>query len=134
MNLRRFHVIAFLVGFAGAAAYDVFGGTIQELSPFPTGVGPQPNAYANGVTVGSDGGLYGTTANGGSGSGNVFRFTSSGGFVNLTNFPDPGAYSSQAPLAQGTDGAFYGTTTFGGAAGNGTVFRVTTNGTLTTVA
>ncbi len=36
-------------------------------------------------------------------------------------------------LVQGTDGSFYGTTEYGGTNGDGTVFRITTNGTLTTL-
>jgi len=37
------------------------------------------------------------------------------------------------PLVQGTDGNFYGTTSSGGAYGNGTVFKITPRGTLTTL-
>jgi uncharacterized repeat protein (TIGR03803 family) len=35
------------------------------------------------------------------------------------------------PLVQAGDGNFYGTTAYGGQYGNGTVFRMTTNGTVT---
>jgi len=42
-----------------------------------------------------------------------------------------GAGPVYGPLAQGTDGNFYGTTSSGGANGNGTVFRLTPSGTLT---
>src|SRR5882762_6219100 len=38
-----------------------------------------------------------------------------------------------ATLIEGPDGNFYGTTTRGGPAGNGTVFRVTRSGVLTTI-
>jgi uncharacterized repeat protein (TIGR03803 family) len=38
-----------------------------------------------------------------------------------------------SPLAQGADGNFYGTTVEGGTEGDGTVFKVTTNGALTTL-
>ena len=38
-----------------------------------------------------------------------------------------------AGLTLGTDGDFYGTTEYGGSTGHGTVFKVTTNGTLTTL-
>src|ERR1039457_7178119 len=38
-----------------------------------------------------------------------------------------------SPLAQGKDGNFYGTTIEGGSSGVGTVFKVTTNGSLTTL-
>src|SRR5437870_1214379 len=39
-----------------------------------------------------------------------------------------------APLVQGSDGAFYGTTRFGGNWDAGTVFRMTTNGSISTIA
>src|SRR5690349_6521161 len=45
----------------------------------------------------------------------------------FTNFPA----HPRANLLQGADGNFYGTTSQGGSRGDGTVFRVTTNGTLT---
>ena len=38
-----------------------------------------------------------------------------------------------AGLVQATDGNFYGTTPYGGAIGNGTVFKITPGGTLTTL-
>jgi uncharacterized repeat protein (TIGR03803 family) len=43
-----------------------------------------------------------------------------------------GAYPYEA-LAEGTDGSFYGTTTLGGANGDGTVFKITPAGALTTL-
>jgi uncharacterized repeat protein (TIGR03803 family) len=49
----------------------------------------------------------------------------------------PKGANPQAGLVQGSDGNFYGTTAFGGTNGtfgnNGTVFKITTNGTLTTL-
>src|SRR6266404_9329051 len=39
----------------------------------------------------------------------------------------------EAGLIQGTDGYLYGTTLLGGNSGNGTVFRIDTNGNLTTL-
>ena len=44
---------------------------------------------------------------------------------------DGGAPS--AALVQGADGNFYGTTSYGGTSGNGTLFRLTTNGLLATL-
>ena len=49
-----------------------------------------------------------------------FDYTSTGGYP-------------AAGLVRGTDGNFYGTTEFGGTNDSGTVFSVTTNGTLTTL-
>jgi uncharacterized repeat protein (TIGR03803 family) len=85
-----------------------------------------------GVTVGSDGSLYGTTAAGGSaGLGTVFKLNpDGGGFTSLYNFLSSGAdgRSPQTPLIEGSDGALYGTTTFGGGAGAGTVFKLEKSG------
>ena len=39
----------------------------------------------------------------------------------------------QAGLALGSDGNFYGTTAYGGTYNNGTVFKMTTNGVLTSL-
>src|SRR5262245_44675399 len=39
----------------------------------------------------------------------------------------------QGDLIQATDGNLYGTTQAGGTSGNGTVFKITTGGTLTTL-
>ena len=49
----------------------------------------------------------------------------------LHAFPIGGAYPT-SPLIQASDGTFYGTTTLGGPFGSGTVFKLTTAGTLTT--
>ena len=48
------------------------------------------------------------------------------------NFYETGA-NPLSSLTQGSDGSLYGTTSFGGAHGVGTVFKVTTDGTLTDV-
>ena len=48
----------------------------------------------------------------------------------FTNAPNSGEYPYW-PLVQAADGNFYGTTTYGGIYGGGTVFRLTTNGTVT---
>src|SRR6266436_2185129 len=54
--------------------------------------------------------------------------------MTLANFVGPnGANPLFAPLAQGTDGNLYGTAQAGGAHQQGTVFKVTPAGTLTTI-
>ena len=88
-----------------------------------------------GLVQGSDSNFYGTTSGGGtSGNGTVFRISPSGSLTNLWEFTggSDGA-SPYAGLVQGSDGNFYGTTYGGGANGNGTVFRITPSGTLTTL-
>jgi uncharacterized repeat protein (TIGR03803 family) len=92
----------------------------------------------------TDGNLYGTTATGGSGigcyvdfnCGTVFNITPSGTLATLYSFCaqsgcTDGGYS-WAGLVQGTDGNFYGTTEeYGPNAVGGTVFKITTSGTMT---
>jgi uncharacterized repeat protein (TIGR03803 family) len=94
-------------------------------------------AYPKGTLVlGRDGALYGTTHSGGaSGVGTVFRVTTNGVHTVLASFnTNNGAYPF-AGLVLARDGAFYGTTDSGGTnfPPLGTVFRVTTNGVLTTL-
>jgi uncharacterized repeat protein (TIGR03803 family) len=90
----------------------------------------------------SNGNFYGTTINGGtSGEGTIFELTSTGSFVpNLYSFACsqqnvcPNGRNPYAGLIQGTDGNLYGTTRAGGSSGdNGTVFKITLDGTLTTL-
>jgi uncharacterized repeat protein (TIGR03803 family) len=89
----------------------------------------------------TDGNLYGTTYTGGAncppyGCGTVFEITTAGSlttlysFCSLPNCTD-GIYS-YTPLVQATDSNFYGVTWSGGT-GSGTLFEVTSAGTLTTL-
>lgn len=87
---------------------------------------------------GSDGNFYGTTTGGGEyGNGTVFRLTPGGTLSTLYSFcAQPGCRDGSVPqggLVQATDRNFYGTTAVGGDYGNGTVFRITSEGTLTTL-
>jgi uncharacterized repeat protein (TIGR03803 family) len=62
------------------------------------------------------------------------RISSAQAFNVLTNFNGTnGEGPGYMSLVQGTDGNFYGTTNLGGANSDGTVFRVTTTGKLTTI-
>ncbi|MDB6067011.1 MAG: 3-carboxymuconate cyclase, partial [Pedosphaera sp.] len=81
--------------------------------------------------------LYGTTQNGGAnGVGTVFSYSIGGALTVLYSFD--GAQHGATPessLAFGPDGALYGTTYNGGTntPGYGTIFRITTNGALTSL-
>ena len=88
-----------------------------------------------GVIQADDGHFYGTTSGCGANSyGTVFRMTASGTVTTLHAFAnDTDGRTPMASLIQGTDGDFYGTTLYGGTGGFGTVFRVTSSGTLTTL-
>ena len=87
------------------------------------------------LVQGSDGQLYGTTSAGGTQNlGTVFSLSTNGSFNSLVSFDyTRGAYPSNS-LVQATDGAFYGTAASGGTNGGwGTVFRLTADGTLTSL-
>jgi uncharacterized repeat protein (TIGR03803 family) len=91
-----------------------------------------------GLVQGTDGDFYGTTAIGGAilGQGTVFKISSTGTFTLLHTFIGPEGRSPRAPLIQANDGNFYGTTSAGGTAGfntavKGTIFKITSTGTVT---
>jgi uncharacterized repeat protein (TIGR03803 family) len=83
-----------------------------------------------GLTLGTDGNLYGTNIGGGAtGNGTIFQITPAGTLTTLHSF-DSISYS-QGVLIQSTSGPFYGTTVLGGVFGNctdgcGTVFGLDT--------
>jgi len=90
---------------------------------------------AAGLVQGSDGNFYGTTYFGGANKlGTVFKITPQGTLTTLHSFASAdGADPAYGSLVQGSDGNLYGTTEYGGANSLGTVFRITPQGTLTTL-
>ena len=113
-------------------------GTLTTLHGFR---GPDGNRPVAGLIQATDGNFYGTTLVGGAygafGYGTVFKLTPSGTLTTLYSFcTQPGCadgWNPHAGVIQATDGDFYGTTDGAGAYGDGTVFKITPNGTLTTV-
>ncbi|MEQ1751413.1 MAG: choice-of-anchor tandem repeat GloVer-containing protein, partial [Prosthecobacter sp.] len=91
------------------------------------------------LTLGADGNFYGTTSTGGSGGGfgTLFKVTTAGVLTTLVNFTGTtGDSLGSAPLGalvQAGDGTLYGMTSTGGTGNFGTVFKVTTDGVLTTL-
>jgi uncharacterized repeat protein (TIGR03803 family) len=107
-------------------------GTLTTLYSFAGSGGAFPYG---GLVQGSDGNFYGTTSGGGANNeGTVFKITPSGTLTTLYSFAgsDDGGYPV-AGLVQGSDGNFYGTTVVGGANSDGTVFKITPSGALTTL-
>ncbi|WP_287130212.1 choice-of-anchor tandem repeat GloVer-containing protein [Candidatus Cyanaurora vandensis] len=108
-------------------------GSITTLYSFASGgsAGATPRA---GLTLGSDGNFYGTTADGGTnGSGTVFRITATGVLTSLYSFAGVDGDQPEAELTLDSDGNFYGTTAFGGTTNQGTVFQITPTGSLATL-
>jgi uncharacterized repeat protein (TIGR03803 family) len=108
-------------------------GALTGLFQFNDTKGSSPIAP---VLQGSDGNLYGTTYTGGTyENGTVFKMTTAGSLTTLASFngTNNGA-SPYSGLVEGTDGNYYGTTPGGGIYGGlGTVFKITSTGTLTTL-
>jgi uncharacterized repeat protein (TIGR03803 family) len=110
-------------------------GSLTTLFSFngTNGIGP------NDLILGSDHCFYGTTIGGGDyGSGTIFRVATNGLLTTLASFNFTNGSQPRCPLCLGNDGALYGTTYSGGsyAVGTnycGTVFKVTTNGELTSL-
>jgi uncharacterized repeat protein (TIGR03803 family) len=137
-------------------------GTVFRLTPagrlatsytFCKGGGSCPDGFdPQGLIQGTDGNLYGFSAMGGIqagpffeypelGAGTIFKISGSS-FTTIYRFCAQTSCSDGAtPLAlvQGADGTLYGVTLYGGAGvsgdsyGSGTIFKLTTDGTLTTL-
>jgi uncharacterized repeat protein (TIGR03803 family) len=126
-------------GGSGAYPYEgtVFqltpAGTVKVLHNFTdvTAYSPQ-----SGLTLGTDGNLYGTTAagfnNNNGNAGTIFRISTSGAFKVLHYF-NTGIDGSvpYAPPIQATDGNFYGTTGYGKNGVFGSVYKMTPTGGVT---
>ena len=120
-------------------------GTIFRLTPWlqfsivHAFSGPDGQSPNGSLVQGTDGALWGTTGLGGSPTpgigdrGTVFRMTLSGAFTRVHTFTGADASVPANGLVAGSDGHLYGTTTLGPATNDGTVFRVTTGGVVTTV-
>ena len=82
----------------------------------------------------SDGDFYGTAGGGSAAVGVVFKITPGGTYTVIHNFNGTTDGSNpNSPLIQATDGNLYGVTGSQGTADFGTIYKVTTGGTLTTL-
>jgi len=145
MNRLALFFLSFLA--AGAGALTVHAQTGAAIPIFSFSGGTTNGAAPEGnLVLGPDGSFYGTTQGGGTtnGYGTVFKLTTSGVLTTLVTFNGTNGLNPLAGLTLAPDGNFYGTTEYGGtnfgntnipgALGGGSIFRVTTNGTLTTLA
>jgi uncharacterized repeat protein (TIGR03803 family) len=110
-------------------------GSLTTLHVFDGTDGSQPMST---LIQGTDGNLYGTTPYGAR-YGTVFKITLSGTLTTLHSFSLTDGSYPYCALLRAADGNFYGTTYGGGDTSNcynngcGTVFKITPDGTLTTL-
>jgi uncharacterized repeat protein (TIGR03803 family) len=119
------------------------GGALTTLYSFCSKSGCADGSSPQGQLMqATDGSFYGTTFAGGSGAygagGTIFKITPTGTLTTLYSFCSrkncSDGYNPNTQLVQTTDGNFYGTTLGGGKNGDyGTVFKITSGGTLTTL-
>jgi uncharacterized repeat protein (TIGR03803 family) len=120
----------------GVTSYTLFrSDTNGGFTTIYTFTGGSDGSGPNGLIQASDGNLYGTTKGGGTATnGTVYRATTNGILTTLYSFTGGSDGGSPTPgMIQGSDLNLYGTTSGGGVETNGTVFRMTTNGVLTTL-
>lgn len=115
-------------------------GGLATLVTFKNNNGAYPTA---GLVQGNDGNFYGTTSEGGThgGFGTVFKITSAGALTILYSFDNINGANPYGGLVLDAGGNLYGTTGYGGpytdqdvnGLGYGTIFKIATNGTFTTL-
>ncbi|MFZ0317691.1 MAG: choice-of-anchor tandem repeat GloVer-containing protein [Candidatus Sulfotelmatobacter sp.] len=140
MSRRTFSLVRYLTTtFAAAvvliAAAPAYGQTFTTLVDFNGSNSRNPQAA---LIQGTDGNFYGTAPQGGPDTfGTIFQLTPAGALTTLYSFcllaKCADGEMPSGGLVQGTDGNFYGTTQSGGANDYGTIFKITSTGTLTTL-
>jgi uncharacterized repeat protein (TIGR03803 family) len=137
-----FMALPLLLCLAGSPA--VHAQTLTTLQSFNGTNGAFPNSALvkarHRLVQHSNGNFYGTTPYGGANNyGTVYELTTSGTLTTLYSFCSVGGSACtdgdtpDGALALGSDGNLYGTTFLGGAHNQGTVFKITTSGALTTL-
>jgi len=128
-HMQKVHVALAVIFFSLLPLSSATAQTFTNLHTFVGRDGANPQA---GVII-TNGVLYGTTRNGGTGSpgedGTVFRLSSDGsGFTNLYSFTGgtDGGQIYSSLILWGT--TLFGTSLFGGASNSGCIFSIQTNG------
>jgi uncharacterized repeat protein (TIGR03803 family) len=134
--MRQLHTLLFvLLGVAGTTicTNDALAqNQVTYLGNFTGKTGGHPLSEP---IVGADGNYYGVTpVLAKNDAGSIYRMTSAGDLSTLHLFRGKDGSEPSGRLIQATDGAFYGTTYSGGRKkGCGAVFRITPDGTFTTI-
>jgi uncharacterized repeat protein (TIGR03803 family) len=138
-NLYGTAVAGGTAGYGTVFEISTSGTGFTVLHTFTSGAGDGEEPYAP-MVAGTDGNLYGTTIVGsGTNAGTVYEISETGSFNLLYTFVSgtagnyPNGANPYGPLVQGTNGDFFGTTSGGGANSEGTLFELTTTGSLTTL-
>ena len=115
-------------------AINTNGGEFSVIKDFTTAENgpnspPMRNYWSGGLVL-SGGMLYGSTPKGQPGEfGSLFQLATDGsGFALIKQFTGGDGAQPYAGLAEGSDGALYGTTYIGGSAGLGTIYRLNRDG------
>lgn len=124
-----------VLGYGYGTVFEVASnGTVTVPVVFNGTNGAHPSG---GLVLAKDGNFYGTTTWGGNGLtatfcgyGTIFRLSPDGTFTNIYKFSGGSSDGGfiYAGLAQGQDGYLYGAAFYGGSVGNGTLFKIGTNG------
>lgn len=124
------------------------GGDVATLHSFEGYFGTNGWGQTGGLIEGPDSCFFGTASSGGIkertdnvGMGTIYKISTNGELRTLFSFRGTNGEFPVCPLVLGKDGCFYGTTPYGGPAytngppehGNGTIFKFTTTGVLTTL-
>ena len=120
----------------GTAFKMTAAGVLTTLVEFNKTTAPKGQAPLGSLVRGTDGNFYGLTKWGGTNdAGTAFKMTPAGVLTTLVEFNNtaPNGAFPEGSLVQGTDGNFYGVTGIGGLNNNGTVFKMTPAGVLTTL-
>jgi uncharacterized repeat protein (TIGR03803 family) len=140
-------------GACGGTAFKVTpSGTLTTLYNFCSeancadGANPDGGDLPATLVLGNDGNLYGVTEFGGTGAGctiaagcgTFFKITPSGTLTTIYNWCSQpncadGTARGGGSFIQATDGNFYGVTILGGTGFDGTIFKLTPTGSLTTL-